>query len=326
MIETRMLVDDLPSWVFFPDKERAEWVNNMLKKLWPNVNNYVRKTLFETVEPLVKNVLNDYKIKGFKFERENVHLGQVPPRITGIKVYDEETNRNEIVMDMDIVFASDLEVMFSLKGIRANISEFSLRGMLRVVFKPLISEIPLIGGVQVYFLRDPEIDYSLGGVAGALDVPGLSTIVEKIVRDQVRNFIVLPNKFLMPLVDKLPKKDLICPNTAGVLRVTLLRAKDLMQKDVAVIGKGKSDPYAILTVGATTYKTPTMTNTLNPTWNLTYDFPIEVVHGQEFMLEFFDEDDRKDDEFLGRATVQTGAVADRGEIQGFWIDLEECDS
>ena len=33
-------------------------------------------------------------------------------------------------------------------------------------------------------------------------------------------------------------------------------------------------------------------------------------------MEFFDEDDRKDDEFLGRATVQTGAIADRGHIEG----------
>ena len=37
----------------------------------------------------------------------------------------------------------------------------------------------------------------------------------------------------------------------------------------------------------------------------------EVVHGQEFMLELFDEDDRKDDEFLGRTTVQTGTKIDR---------------
>jgi hypothetical protein len=29
---------------------------------------------------------------------------------------------------------------------------------------------------QVYFLRDPEIDYSLGGVAGALDIPGLNKV------------------------------------------------------------------------------------------------------------------------------------------------------
>jgi hypothetical protein len=37
-----MLVDELPSWVYFPDKERAEWLNNIIKQLWPNVNNYVR--------------------------------------------------------------------------------------------------------------------------------------------------------------------------------------------------------------------------------------------------------------------------------------------
>ena len=42
----------------------------------------------------------------------------------------------------------------------------------------------MLGGVQVYFLRDPEIDYSLGGVAGALDVPGLSKIVENIISEQ----------------------------------------------------------------------------------------------------------------------------------------------
>jgi hypothetical protein len=37
-----MLVDELPTWVYFPDKERAEWLNNIIKQLWPNVNTYVR--------------------------------------------------------------------------------------------------------------------------------------------------------------------------------------------------------------------------------------------------------------------------------------------
>ena len=42
MMMCRMLVDELPSWVYFPDKERAEWLNNIIKQLWPNVNTYVR--------------------------------------------------------------------------------------------------------------------------------------------------------------------------------------------------------------------------------------------------------------------------------------------
>jgi len=41
---------------------------------------------------------------------------------------------------------------------------------------------------------------------------------------------------------------------------------------------GSSDPYAILTVGATTYKTPTITNNCNPSWNRTYDFPIGMIN------------------------------------------------
>ena len=45
----RMNTEDLPSWVFFPDKERAEWINSIMKQLWPYVNEYVRTTLFTTV-------------------------------------------------------------------------------------------------------------------------------------------------------------------------------------------------------------------------------------------------------------------------------------
>ena len=98
--------------------------------------------------------------------------GRIPPRVTGIKVYDKNVARDEIIMDLDLVFASDCDIKFSLKKISAKIGDFSLRGLLRVVFKPLITDVPLIGGVQVYFLTPPEIDFDLGGVANALDAPG----------------------------------------------------------------------------------------------------------------------------------------------------------
>jgi hypothetical protein len=45
-----------------------------------------RTLLFETVEPLVRSTLEGFKLSGFKFDRDRVFLGQVPPRITGIKV------------------------------------------------------------------------------------------------------------------------------------------------------------------------------------------------------------------------------------------------
>ena len=129
MIESRICVEDMPSWVFFPDKERAEWVNAIIHQLWPNVGHYTRKLISESIEPAVKAALDGYGLKGFRFER--VVLGQIPPRITGIKVYEKNVSRNEIIMDMDLVFASDCDIKFSLGKIKAKIMDFSLRGLLR---------------------------------------------------------------------------------------------------------------------------------------------------------------------------------------------------
>lgn len=39
--------------------------------------------------------------------------------------------------------------------------------------KPLIPHIPIIGGVQVFFLNSPQVDFNMIGVADVLDMPGL---------------------------------------------------------------------------------------------------------------------------------------------------------
>ncbi len=53
------------------------------------------------------------------------------------------------------------------------------------LFRPLIGDIPLIGGVQLYFLRQPEVEFDLGGAANVLEIPGLSGLLKSAVDDQV---------------------------------------------------------------------------------------------------------------------------------------------
>ena len=123
--------DDLPSWVFFPDKERAEWVNNIMKQLWPYVNEYVfnkikkkyfdnllmryvRDLLFTTVEPAVEDALKGFKLSPFKFDRDRVFLGQVPPRITGIKVCSMILNKVHITLTLaGFLFAVQIQIKIS---------------------------------------------------------------------------------------------------------------------------------------------------------------------------------------------------------------------
>lgn len=52
----------------------------------------------------------------------------------------------------------------------------------------------------------------------------------------------------------------------GVLRIHVIEARNLMRKDISVLGKGKSDPYAKISVGKTEFQTKTITNTVNPVW------------------------------------------------------------
>jgi hypothetical protein len=51
-----------------------------------------------------------------------------------------------------------------------------MSGMLRVIMKPLISQIPLFGGIQIFFLNSPSVDFNLIGVVDVLDMPGLKYI------------------------------------------------------------------------------------------------------------------------------------------------------
>jgi hypothetical protein len=45
--------------------------------------------------------------------------------------------------------------------------------MMRIVMRPLLTVSPLVGGMQIFFLNQPDIDYDLMGVADVLDMPGL---------------------------------------------------------------------------------------------------------------------------------------------------------
>lgn len=76
-------------------------------------------------------------------------LGTIPPRIGGVKVYDKNIARNEIIMDVDLFYMSDCDISFVLSGLKGGIRDFQIHGMLRIIMKPLISSIPLVGGLQM---------------------------------------------------------------------------------------------------------------------------------------------------------------------------------
>uniref|UniRef100_A0A3Q3RMR8 Extended synaptotagmin-like protein 1b n=1 Tax=Mastacembelus armatus TaxID=205130 RepID=A0A3Q3RMR8_9TELE len=97
--------------------------------------------------------------------------------------------------------------------------------------------------------------------------------------------------------------------TEGLLRMILLEAKSLVAKDNMMGGmvKGRSDPYAKISVGEATFKSNVIKENLNPVWNEMYEVVLRPQSGQEVQVELYDKDVDKDD-FLGFSTI-TGRMS-----------------
>lgn len=57
--------DEVPAWVMFPDVERAEWINKIVRHLWPDLKDLVEQQL-KDFEPKIQRI--DY-LSGFKFSK-----------------------------------------------------------------------------------------------------------------------------------------------------------------------------------------------------------------------------------------------------------------
>jgi hypothetical protein len=62
-------LDEIPAWVLFPDLERAEWLNVIVKRFWPNLNGMLIKHVKKFEEKLKSN------LSTFKFIK--IELGNV---------------------------------------------------------------------------------------------------------------------------------------------------------------------------------------------------------------------------------------------------------
>lgn len=164
--------------------------------MWPYIDEFFSTKLIKNkLEPKIRKALSKMKLNGFEFDRNRILLGTTPLRIGGVKVHDMNTSRDEIILDIDLIFASDCSINFRLAGIPAALNDFEIYGKIRVVMKPLISKAPFVGGIQVFFLDNPDIDFNLAGPAEIANIPGLSDILRRIIAKKIMKKMVSPNKY-----------------------------------------------------------------------------------------------------------------------------------
>ncbi|KAM8967653.1 extended synaptotagmin-2 [Pelodytes ibericus] len=321
-VKHKIATSDLPAWVHFPDIERAEWLNKTVKHMWPYICQFIEKLFRETIEPAVRGANNH--LSTFNFTK--IDMGMQPLRINGVKVYTENVDKRQIILDLQISFVGNTEIDLEIKKYfcRAGVKSIQLHGTLRVILEPLIGDIPIIGALSLFFLKKPLVEINWTGLTNLLDIPGLNGVSDTIILDIISNYLVLPNRITVPLVSDIQIAQLRFPIPKGVLRIHFIEAQDLMWKDNYMKGliKGKSDPYGVIKIGSQIFQTKVIKENLNPKWNQIYEALVHEHPGQELEIELFDEDTDKDD-FLGSLLIDLAEV-EKERVVDEWFTLDEA--
>lgn len=309
--------------VYLSESENAMWLNNIINRMWPFIEGMARKIIKDSVEPEIQKKLPAV-LKTLYFDK--IELGQKPPFIGNIRSYSRgscSARASEFIMDVDLTYNGDAQLKLTVKNVNLGISDFQIHGPLRIILKPLLTDQSIVGGVTLFFLKRPKIAFNLTNLLNVLDFPGLKKTLRGIVDDVIASFAAIPNRIAIPLAASVDPSDLRYPIPEGLLRVQMLEARELVKSDFSLIGKAAPDPYAILEVGAQTFRTETKKNDSNPTWEETFEAFVDNSEGQELEVYLYDHDLASKDSKLGQVDFKIHSVVEGGG-QDVWLPLEKA--
>nr|XP_012306540.1 extended synaptotagmin-3 isoform X3 [Aotus nancymaae] len=304
----------LPAWIHFPDVERVEWANKIISQTWPYLSMIMESKFREKLEPKIRE--KSVHLRTFTFTK--LYFGQKCPRVNGVKAHTNKCNRRRVTVDLQICYVGDCEISVELQKIQAGVNGIQLQGTLRVILEPLLVDKPFVGAVTVFFLQKPHLQINWTGLTNLLDAPGINEVSDSLLEDLIAAHLVLPNRVTVPVKKGLDLTNLRFPLPCGVIRVHLLEAEKLAQKDNFLGLRGKSDPYAKVSIGLQHFRSRTIYRNLDPTWNEVFEFMVYEVPGQDLEVDLYDEDTDRDD-FLGSLQICLGDVMTNRVVDEWFI-------
>ncbi|KMT02755.1 hypothetical protein BVRB_8g193420 [Beta vulgaris subsp. vulgaris] len=307
-----------PSWVVFSNRQKLNWLNSHLTKIWPYVDQAASELIRESVEP----ILEQYRpiiLSSLKFSKFT--LGTVAPQFTGVSILDDEGEG--VTMELEMNWDGNPSIILDIKtrlglSLPVQVKDIGFTGIFRLIFKPLVTEFPGFGAVSFSLRKKKKLDLTLKVIGGDIStIPGLSDAIESTIRDAIEDSIMWPVRKIIPILPG-DYSDLEL-KPVGMLEVKLVQAKELTNKDLI----GKSDPFAILYVRPTRDRTKTsktIDNQLNPIWNEHFEFIVEDKSTQHLVVKIYDDEGLQAAEFIGCAQFQLKDL-EPGKVKDVWLKL-----
>lgn len=299
-----------------PSVELFQW---MLLQMWPNVNEVAKGIIKDTVEPQFDKELDKFGMAGRAFKPiafSHFEFGDSPPRIEEVRAY-RQTAHEHYGIEIDCVVRMHItpKINLVIKGYDVGLSRLHFEGHISCIFKPLMKRRPVIGGVQVFLLRRPTLDFDLSGSIQGINGSVVHRVMKNVVVDQICKRLALPNRVNVNLVKEWELEQDIAelnnPRPQCILRIRAKSAANLPNADLQfsqLLGLSSkrtgSDPYCYICMGAQSFRSATQKNTCDPEWASEIgDFAVYNTR-QEVELDVFDDDfGLGKDDHLGGAKI-----------------------
>ncbi|KAM6544008.1 hypothetical protein CsatB_008455 [Cannabis sativa] len=309
-----------PPWVVFTQRQKLNWLNQHLKKLWPYINEATSDLIRSNVEP----VLEQYRpviLSSLKFSK--LTLGTVAPQFTGVSIVEGESECRGVTLELEIQWDGNPNIVLDVKtrvGVKLpiQVKNIGFTGVFRLIFKPLVDDFPCFGAVSFSLREKKNLDFTLKVIGGDLStLPGISDAIEETIRDAIEDSVAWPVRKIVPMIPG-DYSDLEL-KPVGRLEVKLVQAKDLSNKDMV----GKSDPFAVLFIRPLREKTKrskTINNQLNPIWNEHFEFIVEDSSTQHLTIRIFDDEGIQTSELIGCSQTPLKDL-EPGKVKNIWLKL-----
>uniref|UniRef100_A0A803K731 Extended synaptotagmin-like protein 2 n=1 Tax=Xenopus tropicalis TaxID=8364 RepID=A0A803K731_XENTR len=268
-----------------PEEELNDQVdrkNKLLAEVWPYFNRYLKNFLIEWHQPRICAM--SIFLRLFRFLEFD--LGEKPPRITAVR-FHRRTEKEQIVLDLDIIFDGPIEVEVALfkRFLKLGANHIELRGTVRVILGPLLDEIPLFGAVTWYLPDRPATKIKWTGTV--TQIPRVKKLLDKAANKFIDYFFVEPVHTSTKMWKEVDVDVLHFKVPKNVIRVRVLEAEDLASR--GFIAK-RFRPYVVVSGAGKKGKTKLAKRSLNPSWNQVYemiftDLPLQKVKFDLFYRE-----------------------------------------
>lgn len=317
----------------------VDWMDWIVRQLWPHFEKVVQNFVKTRIEPELHNRLSKHFLarkafKGLTFTR--CQIGDKKPVLGPVRAYRKLFQDNlGIEIDCDMKLDCEPRIEMTMGGVIAGIKRLQFEGTVSVVIRPFVETAPIVGGVQMFFMNTPKLDFELSGALSPMNQTIFHRVMRTLVLEHINKAFVLPQRVHLNILKEwelnVDTVSLISPVPEGIVRVRVvsasnLPASDIHREDLKTIAHWMSgdrqtlgtlsDPFCEVQIGSKIFRSDTVERTVNPTWTsgATGDFLVYNL-AQDALVRIFDNDfGITKDDFLGSGKITLEKLICSGEV------------